>query len=153
MSESELQTEPQSAPPESGELVVRMNGEELPQKRRPGRPLSNPAPVRSDRQKAADALTNQGIDLSEEQWEAVWSRYLDLRRIWTEDQLSGYFHWRCRGCLDGDSQGHPIHNGKHYRDQNGELYCQGGLNPEVKGLWPRAVIVEVAKAKGITLQF
>ncbi len=134
------------APPESGELVVRMNGEELPQKRRPGRPLSNPAPVRSDRQKAADTLRKQEIELTEEQFDQVWSRYLELRRIFTEDQLSRYWFWRCRGCADGDSQGHAILNNRHHDS------CDT-IDQTLKYCWPRSVVEAVCAAKGIEVQF
>jgi hypothetical protein len=140
------------APSESGEPIVYMGGERLTP--RPiGRPRNNPKPEPSMRERMAEFLRKQDIELSDEEFTKVWNRYCELRTTWAADQMPTYFIWSCPGCLDADAVGHRILNGKHWDGGPYPTNACDGINDELKTLWPRSAVEAVAKAKGITIRF
>lgn len=116
------------APPESGELVVRMNGEVLPALRGPGRPPTIRQPEPSFREKMRRFVASQ-VELSDEQFDQVWQRYQELRKTCAAEQLPDFFRFRCPGC-SGKQAGHADN-------------CTG-INQIVEVFWPPAVTQHVA---------
>lgn len=135
-------SEPIESAAQSGDAIVYVDGEPVLPPRPPGRPRNNPGPELSEHDRKRELLRFQGIELTDEQFDEVWKKFVELRRFLLgfgmESQLSRYWQMHCSGCLNSDGQRY-IANSKH------EPNCDG-INPELC-LWPIDVRTIVRQKK------
>jgi hypothetical protein len=131
---------------EQTELVVRIDGERIDPPRPPGRPKNPPKPEpESFHDKMRKFIASQDIELSDGQFEQVWSRYQEFCGLYGSEKMPTYWIWRCTGCFC-DEQWHLVHNGRH------QPQCDG-INDGLKTLWAREIVEAVAKQKNLTVKF